>query len=548
MSYSTNSDVQFGTLRSFLWPIHSYELKKFLPMMLMLIFICFNYSILRNLKDSIVITTSGAEIIPFIKMWVLLPMAIAMTVLFASLSNRYSQEKVFYIMISIFLVFFALFAFVLYPLRDLFHPHDLTNRLGAYLPPNVVGMCKWFIALFENWVLTLFYVMAELWAAMILNVCFWGFANEVTSVREARRFYGVFGIGSNIAAVIAGLASICFIASGNRSSTELLKLALTEDAKEAIWQQQLGYMMMLIIASGLLTIAVFYWMNRKVLTDAAFAELHQASRPARLNGKKKKQSLSESLSYLKNSKYLICIATMVIGYNLSIHLVELVWKDQLSQLYPMKSDYMSFMSYLTLTMGVIATLTAFCIPRIISNWGWTTTALLTPITMGITSACFFIFLFFRQNLEPLTILMGTTPLVIAAYIGFVQNCFSKAAKYSIFDATQQMAYIPLDHESKLKGKAAIDGIGSRLGKSGGSLIHTGLLMIFHSLSASSPYVACILLFVIIGWVIAVRSLGVQFHSLTTTGSSTPAAQPEVELSPAISTSASVAATPLLAKG
>ncbi|MGZ3732309.1 MAG: Npt1/Npt2 family nucleotide transporter, partial [Parachlamydiaceae bacterium] len=94
-----------------------------------------------------------------------------------------------------------------------------------------------------------------------------------------------------------------------------------------------------------------------------------------------------------------------------------------------------------------------------------------------------------------------------------QNCFSKAAKYSVFDATKEMTFIPLEHEVKLKGKAAIDGVGSRLGKSGGSLIHTGLLMIFYRLSESSPYVAAILLVVILGWIIAAKSLGHQFNEL-----------------------------------
>lgn len=76
-----------------------------------------------------------------------------------------------------------------------------------------------------------------------------------------------------------------------------------------------------------------------------------------------------------------------------------------------------------------------------------------------------------------------------------------------------MAFIPLSHECKLKGKAAIDGVGSRLGKSGGSLIHQGLLMIFATVSSSAPYVATILMLVIVGWMMAVRSLGKQFASI-----------------------------------
>lgn len=95
----------------------------------------------------------------------------------------------------------------------------------------------------------------------------------------------------------------------------------------------------------------------------------------------------------------------------------------------------------------------------------------------------------------------------------MQNSLSKAAKYSLLDATKEMAFIPLDHDSKLKGKAAIDGVGSRVGKSGGSLLHQGLLVLFSSLGASAPYVAGFLVVVVGAWVGGVRSLGRKFREI-----------------------------------
>lgn len=526
MSRPIDSDADFGLLRSYIWPIHGYELRKFLPMMFMMVLICFNYSVLRNLKDSILITSAGAEIIPFIKMCVL-PMAVLLTVIFTKLSNRFSQERVFYIMMGLFLGYYALFGFVLYPLHETIHPHATAKHLSS-LYPNA----KWVIALFENWSFTLFYAMAELWSVIILQVIFWGFANEVTRVHEARRFYSIFSIGSNIAAAVAGLSAILFISWESSLGLDTSLLLGHEAIQEAIWQQKLTWIIGLIILCGVAVLLLFSWMNKNVLTDAAFAELHQIKRQAK---SKAKQSLRESFNYLKNSKYLLCIAVLVISYNLSMSLVEIVWKDQLRQLYPAKADYMRFVSYLTLYQGTVSTITAFFMSHIISRFGWTFTALITPITMMFTSIAFFSFLFFRESLGPLvTTVFGITPLAIAVYIGFAQNCFSKAAKYSVFDATKEMTFIPLEHEIKLKGKAAIDGVGSRLGKSGGSVIHTGLLMAFHQLSASSPYVAGVLLFVIFGWIVAVKSLGKQFGilalqaqapELATTESTEPAIHP-----------------------
>src|SRR5690348_6961362 len=112
-----SSSEGFSKLRAFLWPIHASELMKFMHMFLFFFLICFNYSILRATKDALVCTAhaSGAEALPFLKVWAILPMALLFTFIFTRLSNRFNREKVFYIMMSVFLGFFLLFAFFLYP-------------------------------------------------------------------------------------------------------------------------------------------------------------------------------------------------------------------------------------------------------------------------------------------------------------------------------------------------------------------------------------------------------------------------------------------------
>ena len=47
-------------------------------------------------------------------------------------------------------------------------------------------------------------------------------------------------------------------------------------------------------------------------------------------------------------------------------------------------------------------------------------------------------------------------------------------QYAFFDTTQQMTHIPLE-DIRANGKAAADGIGGRLGKSGSGFILSGLL-------------------------------------------------------------------------
>lgn len=500
----TKTDSEFSGLRSFLWPIHRHEVKKVIPMCLMLILICLNYSVLRNLKDIVVVTaqSSGAEVIPFIKVWVMLPMAFLMTYMFTKLTNWFSQEKVFFIIISFFLIFYTIFVFILYPARDVIHPHAFADWLLTVLPQG----CRGLVAMWRNWSFTLFYVMCELWGTMVLTVLFWGFANEVTKIGEARRFYSVMGIGSNIAAAIAGqMANLLMVDTYN---------PLLPYGKDA-WEQSMMQIVGALCIFGVITMVLFWWMNKNVLNNEEYQSLHTNLQQGTVfKTKKKKLSLRESFAYLSNSKYLWYIAILVVSYNLVINMVEVIWKDQARVLYPTPRDYGKYMNNLTTLMGIVSTLSALFLARIISRFGWSRTALVTPLIMLVTSLGFFGFFFMQDRLgDSFLAFMGMTPLAVAVFFGSAQNCFSKAAKYSFFDTTKEMAFIPLPHHEKLKGKAAIDGVGSRLGKSGGSFIHQGLLIIFITFANSAPYVAAVIIGVICLWIFAVRGLGKQFTLL-----------------------------------
>ena len=83
----TSTTEEFGKWRSRLWPVHCYELKKLIPMVLLFFFILFNYTILRDTKDTLVVTAAkGSQVIPFLKLWAVLPCAILFMLIYAKLS------------------------------------------------------------------------------------------------------------------------------------------------------------------------------------------------------------------------------------------------------------------------------------------------------------------------------------------------------------------------------------------------------------------------------------------------------------------------------
>jgi AAA family ATP:ADP antiporter len=152
----------------------------------MFFFILFNYTILRDTKDVLMITApkSGAECIPFVKTYVNLPTAIGFTAIYAKLCDRLSQKNVFYACTIPFLIFFGLFALVIYPNNALLHPHAFVDSLAALLPVGFSAP----LAIIRNWSFAVFYVMSEMWGSVVASLLFWSFANEVTTVDEAKKY------------------------------------------------------------------------------------------------------------------------------------------------------------------------------------------------------------------------------------------------------------------------------------------------------------------------------------------------------------------------
>lgn len=492
----SESTEKFGKFRSFFWPIHTQELKKLLPMFLMFFFISIVYSTLRNIKDTLVLTApgSGAEALPFIKTFCVVPAALIFMIIYAKLSNVLSKAKLFYVTVIPFLIFFLLFGFVLYPAKEYLHLSQQTaDVIASYLPSGWFGL----VAALRNWTYSLFYIFAELWGSFILSLLFWGFANDITKVTEAKRFYGLFGLGANLALVF--VSPLVHYVNGLQSSLPAASTVVQDP-----WQLQLNYYTVVFVLAGIMVMVIYHWMQKNVLTDPRF---YDQSEQIKVKKEKPKLSLWDSIKFLGQSRYVLYIAILVLAYNISINLIEVTWKNQLHLQYPNKIDFSNYYSNYQFALGWV---TIFMMLFISSNFlrrlGWTFTAMVTPMVILITGALFFGFVLFQESLSPYFAYFAVTPLVLAVTIGTIQNVISKASKYSLFDPTKEMAYIPLDQESKVKGKAAIDTVGARLGKAGGSGIQLGLLA-FGTLASVLPYIAAILFAILIAWMWAVKQLG-----------------------------------------
>lgn len=494
----TAEQKSFGKLRSFFWPIYSYELKKLVPMLLLFFFILFNYTVLRDTKDTLIVTApnSGAEAIPFLKVYGVLPFAILFMLIYSKMSNVLSKPALFYCTVLPFILFFGIFAVVLYPNREALQPTAFCNFLQEALPKGFMGL----VAIVRHWTFSLFYIMSELWGSVCLSLLFWGFANDITKVNESKRFYNLFGLGANFSLLLAGT----FIVWASD-----MRRGLSSSVADP-WQVSLNWLMLIVVLSGFLILGIYWWINKYVLSDPRF---YDTSAQKKMKKEKPKLSLKESLKYIVSSKYMGCLALVVIAYGVCINLVEVTWKSQLKLQYPNPNDYSVFMgNFSRITGSATIVMMFFVTGNVVRKLGWRFAALLTPVVLFITGAAFFFFMIFNQNasIAGLISYLGTTPLMLAVVFGMAQNVMSKSSKYSLFDPTKEMAYIPLDQEQKVKGKAAIDVVGARLGKSGGALIQQLLILVLGSIAAMAPYIGILLFIIIGGWILAVITLDKEF--------------------------------------
>ncbi len=490
-------------------------------MLLLLFLLCMSHGILRNLKDTIILTAkhSGAEVIPFIKVWGMLPGVFIATWFYTRLRRYFKKENVFYIIISCFIAYLLLFAFYLYPNSEQLHLEKLGGWLSSILPQGFQG----FIALIRNWTFTSFYIISELWAVIVLSILYWGFTNDCTQVHEAKRTYGILNIGSNVAPIIGGTLALTFT-----STVSFPFLSSMEDQ----WTQTICQLIILVSFLGLASMGLYYWINRKVLISEKKEHAFEGDDQETKTSKKPRLSLRESVRYILKSPYLVPLAVIFLCYNISINFTDVLWKEQLKRFFTDPNDMLQHMTKITVGIGILATIGGVLFSFMVMRLGWTFTAIITPFVMTTLGIGFFTFMFCGDSLTALSsALFGLTPFAMTVYCGSIQNCLSKASKYSVFDATKELAFLPLNPESKLKGKAAIDGLGSGLGKSGSSLTYQGFIILLGSVALSTPYIAGILLIVLTAWIYCVISVGRQFKKLTAADqTAAPAHVAEAELS------------------
>lgn len=443
----------------------------------------FNLAILQSLKDSIMVTTAGAETLPFLASFVVLPISLGFFVMYGKMIERLPSRMIFYVAILPLIVFYIFFTTVLYPNHMALHPMWLVDAASAYIPQGLMGLVK----VGQYWTFSLFYCAAELWGSVVISVLFWSLANEVCTVSEAKSVYPLMGIAANVALVLSG---------------NFVKLVNTQIAAGST------YVSLCWLVGGIVSMTSFMALAKAVLDKFVIGpycslDPATASKPRQ----KKKGSLAESFSIIRESPKISNLAVLVMSYGISHRLFEFSWKASLRALYPTAQAYQTVLADVAIATGW-ATITFMILGKFVFQYlGWVAAASATPVAMLASGGVFFFLLLASGAGVQLFGLDALTLAYVGVAAGAVTQVFARSSKFSLFDPAKEMVYIEMSKEEKSKGKAAVDLIGSQIGKSGGAWMTQVLLLLTGSLSASLPLIATAFTGVIGTWIYAVRCLG-----------------------------------------
>lgn len=477
-------------LKEIFWPIKRSEFKLFLPLALLMFCVLFNFAALRSIKDSLVVPNIGAEAISFLKLWLVLPATIIFTLIYAKLSNILNYKQLFYLIISSFLLVFFLFTYLLFPNQDFYHPSQkLINQLIISYPNF-----KWFLYIAGKWSYALMYIFCELWSVVIINLLFWQFANNIFDTDSAKRFYPFLGVIGNLGMILAGSVLVNYSDFSLITDQQLLINYASDNQIQC--NMVLKPVINTILLAGFLAICLYYYINEYVLSHLNWVKLDNKIKAA----KKTSLSIRQSINLLLKSRYIGHIVLLILCYGLVINILEGPWKYRITQLYPNTIDYLNFMGKFNIWMGISSVIFMIIGSNILRYTSWLCSALITPLMLFCTGFIFFLFIILATKFSIFD--DHTKPIYFAVIIGAIQNILSKSTKYSLFDSTKEMAYIPLSLELRTKGKAAVEVIGLKFGKSLGAFVQS---LIFISVPAASfdsitLYLLVIIAIIIMLWI------------------------------------------------
>ena len=486
----SDGNQEFGKLRSMLWPIHNFELKKFLPMSFLMFFILFVYAAVRDLKDTFVqkyAVFGGTEMISALKLWFVFPSALIITMVFSSLLSKFGMKKTFYIVSSFFAAFFFIFAWFLFPNVSKIH---MTAETMTDLRASWPGFFFYIIPCLGNWSYTMFFIIAETWGTLAVGSLFWYFANQITKKTEVKRFYALYSI-SDVGSYLSGF----FIERLAKENGE-------------IFNKNIRILIMIVSLLCLIVMFIYYYINHVVLSNPKLYN------PSKVKPKKEKVKVGflEGFRILVSSKYLFFIFVLTISYGICINLFEGVLKAHMQLITTSANELTASIGKISKFTAITTIVSAFLSVTTLRKFSWRTNTLITPVALLLLGLSFFGLMFYKNSGGTQFLGMGVPALALG--VGLLVDAVAKGIKYCLFDTTKSMSFRPLDPDTQAQGQGAVEVLGGRGGKAGGAAITYILLNVISvgsKLLEHTNTLFILFVIILIAWIFSVIKLSVLYE-------------------------------------
>ena len=264
------------------------------------------------------------------------------------------------------------------------------------------------------------YVYIEIVGSLLI-VPFWTFANEIYTSREAKRLFGFIGAGGVLANVVSGGFTKLIVHS---IGTENLILVCTG----------------LLILSALI---IVYIKNTEGVNILSTPEQ-----------KRQTTNLIRDISSIFAEEYTRKIALIVIVMAIVITSVDYQFKILAKSSFTQENSLTEFLAMFVFATGIIACIIQFFITgRFVNKYGIFAALFILPLFIS-TGISIFIF----------------TATLFAIGISQASNYM---LRYTVWDSTFQMLYIPIPQKKRNSSKAIIDGVFKQLSNG-----LAGVLLIF----------------------------------------------------------------------
>lgn len=481
-----HQNQQSGPLPSApLFPVKRHEWPRLLLLALFKALASFVFVILLSLKKSFLVTApgGGAEVIPALKGTGVMIISLLFVLLYTWLLGKYTPRQIAYSIILGFVLFFVVYTFYLYPNAAKLSPTQHAEALLAKYPNQ-----KHWIAIYRYWMHAIFYVVAELWAQIIIVLVFWTIVNDLYTASQAKRLYHLLIVGGYMGGLCGTMCQLHWLRT------------------YASYAGAVEVMLKTMLVFSLILLCFYSFLDDNYLRRRGRERL----RPNRKPTKGKKISFGKSLVHVLSHPVLLAITAMVVASNVTTNLVDTTFDANVKALYPAKIDYLVFTIRL-LQVSIVASIVLGLLVsgRMMQRWGWRVSAYVQPVAVLVIGTLFLLSSKYKGSYQWLEYYFNCSALQIAVGLGAVQHIIWKVAKYIFFDSVREMAYLYVDKIAKHKGKAAIDLLGSRISKGLGSIIHA--LVLFLAGTSSVLDVTSIILFFFLAfclpWLYAVHALG-----------------------------------------